>query len=190
MRPPFTRLTEHRARHSDAAAHSSQSKLFPLGMKAGLLLSGPSLLREAAMAARHLRVIVSVVLCFLSLQTHAETAALKANEPIRLESVTIGERSTELLIRFDRPISHGQSWISLVRQGKVVATIYPRLEAAPNVLFARIQTPGPGNYMVRWTVCPEGHNDRYDGEFPFTVGRVAGTAAETPSVTDRNSLSR
>jgi hypothetical protein len=142
-------------------------------MKAVLTLSGHSLSREAAMAARYLRVIASVVLCLLSLQTHA-------SEPIRLESVTIGERGTELLIRFDRPISHGQSWISLVRDGKVVATLYPRLEAAPNVLFARIQTPGPGNYIVRWTVCPEGRNDRYDGEFPFTVDRAAGDTVEAP----------
>jgi len=123
------------------------------------------------MVARHLHVIALVVASLLGFQTHAQTAAPRAGEPIRLKSVTIGERSTELLIRFDRPISHGQSWITLVRDGKVVATIYPRLEAAPNVLFARIQTPGPGNYVVRWTVCPEGRNERYDGEFPFTVDR-------------------
>src|SRR5262245_44326161 len=149
-----------------------------------------TLLLVAAMIARYLFIITPLAFCLVSPQSDAQTAALKAAESIRLESVTIGERSTELLIRFDRPISHGQSWISLIREGKVVATIYPRLEAAPNVLFARIQTPGPGNYIVRWTVCPEGHNDRYDGEFPLTIGRAAGSTAEIPSVTNGSGSGR
>jgi hypothetical protein len=143
-------------------------------MKAAPTLRALSLSLEAAMALRHLRAVLApVVLCLLSLQSHAQTAA-RAKEPIRLESVTIGEHGTELLIRFDRPISHEQSWIALVRDGKVVTTLYPRLESAPNVLFARIQTPDPGNYLVRWVVCPEGSNDRYDGEFPFAVDVAAG----------------
>jgi hypothetical protein len=119
-----------------------------------------------------LRVIVVIVLSFLSLQSHAQTAALKPTGPIRLESVTIGENGTEILVRFDRPISHEQSWLSLLRDGKVVATLHPRLESQPNVLFVRIHTPAKGNYIVRWTVCPAGSNDRFDGEFPFVVGDV------------------
>ena len=67
---------------------------------------------------------------------------------------------------------------ALVRDGKVVATVHPRLEAQPNVLFARIQTPMTGRYIVRWTVCPEGSNDRYDGEFPLTIGEAAASAAD------------
>lgn len=129
------------------------------------------------MVARSLRVIGLVVMFTLGLQSHAQTAGQKSTSPIRLESVTIGEHGTEVLVQFDRPISHGQSWLSLVRDGKVVATIHPRLEAAPNVLFARIQTPSAGNYIVRWTVCPEGSNDRYDGEFPVTVGDAPAATA-------------
>jgi hypothetical protein len=30
----------------------------------------------------------------------------------------------------------------------------------------------------RWTVCPEGSDDRYEGEFPFAVGHVAASVAE------------
>ena len=145
---------------------------------AALTLPSLALSLEAVMAARSLRVIALVVLCLLSLQSHAQTTAPKSAGPIRLESVTIGARGTEVLVRFDRPIDHGQSWLSLVREGKVVATLHPRLEAQPNVLFVRIQTPTAGNYIVRWTVCPAGSNDRYDGEFPFTVGEVAASAAD------------
>src|SRR5260370_40295964 len=95
-----------------------------------------------------------------------------------MESVTIGARGTEVFIQFDRPISHERSTLFLVHNGKVIETIHPRLEASPKVLFARIQTPTQGAYVLRWTVCPQGSNDRYDGEIPFTVGQVAASADE------------
>jgi hypothetical protein len=132
------------------------------------------------MTARHLAAILLAVLCFLSVPSHAQTGLSKAKERIRLESVTIADRGTELLVRFDRPVSHERSLLTLVRDGKVVATIYPRLEAAPNVLFARIPTPIPGNYIMRWMVCPEGSKDRFDGEFPFAVGQVAADSDKHP----------
>ena len=99
------------------------------------------------MVARSLRIIAVVVFCTLSLQSHAQTTMLKSTKTIHMESVTIGERGTELLVRFDRPISHRQSWLSLVRDGKVVATLHPRLQAAPNVLFVRI--PNSGRRQLR-----------------------------------------
>ena len=86
-----------------------------------------------------------------------------------MESVTINEKSTEIVIKFDRPISHERSSLVLVLKGKIVDTLHPRLQAEPNVLFARIVTPGSGDYLVRWIVCPQGSNDRYDGEFTFTI---------------------
>ena len=126
------------------------------------------------MIVRSLLVIALVFLCSVSsAQAQMQTAGKQSTSPIRLESVTINERTTELLVRFDRPISHSLSSLSLVRDGKIVATPHPRLEASPNVLFARIPTPAAGNYTVHWTVCPEGTNDRYDGEFAFTIGTAA-----------------
>ena len=125
------------------------------------------------MTARYLRAIAVGALCLLSFQSKAQSTKPDATTLIGLESVTIGERGTELLLRFDRPINHARSWISLSRDGRIVGTIHFRLEAAPNVLFARIQTPAPGNYIARWKVCPEGSDDRYEGEIPFTVGNVA-----------------
>ena len=130
------------------------------------------------MVARSLGVIALVALCTVSLQPQAQTTMPEPKKAIHMESVTMGENGTELFVRFDRPISHDQSWLSLVRGGKVVATLHPRLQAAPNVLFVRIPTPAAGNYLVRWTVCPEGGNDRYDGEFPFTVGDATASTAD------------
>jgi hypothetical protein len=125
------------------------------------------------MTARHLRTIAVAILCLLGLPAHAQSTRPDAPTSIGLQSVTIGERGTELLLRFDRPINHVTSWLSLVRDGQIIETVHFRLETAPNVLFARIQTPAPGNYIVRWMVCPAGSNDRYEGELPFTVGQAA-----------------
>jgi hypothetical protein len=133
---------------------------------------------EAVMVARHFREIALAVLCMLGFQAHAQTTGPDTTRPLRMESVTIGERGTEVFVQFDRPISHARSSLFLVHNGKVIETIHPRLEASPKVLFARIQTPTPGAYVLRWTVCPQGSNDRYDGEFPFTVGQVATSAGE------------
>jgi len=133
---------------------------------------------EAVAMAQHSRAIALAVLCLLGFQAHAQAADRDTPRPLRMESVTIGERGTEVLVQFDRPISHERSSLSLVLNGKVIETIHPRLEASPKVLFARIQTPTPGTYVLRWTVCPQGSNDRYDGEFPFTVGQVATSAGE------------
>jgi hypothetical protein len=125
------------------------------------------------MIVRSLRVIALVILCSVSLLSHAQTVGDRSTIPIRLESATINGHAIELLVRFDRPINHNLSSLSLVRDGNIVATLHPRLEAAPNVLFARIPTPAAGNYIVRWTVCPEGTNDRYEGEFSLTIGNGA-----------------
>jgi hypothetical protein len=133
---------------------------------------------ETVMMARHFRGIALAVLCVLGFQAHAQTAEPDTTRPLRMESVTIGERGTEVFIQFDRPISHERSSLSLVLNGKVIETIHARLEASPKVLFARIQTPAPGAYVLRWTVCPQGSNDRYDGEIPFAVGQVATSAGE------------
>jgi len=130
------------------------------------------------MVARHFLEIALAVLCLLGFQAHAQTAEPDTTRPFRMESVTIGERGSEVFVQFDRPISHERSSLFLVHNGKVIETIYPRLEASPKVLFARIQTPTPGTYVLRWTVCPQGSNVRYDGEFPFTVGQVATSAGE------------
>jgi hypothetical protein len=130
---------------------------------------------EAPMIVRYLRAAVAVVgiLCLLALQVRAQTATHEEATDISLQSVAIGDRGTEFLLRFNRPISHTRSQLTLFRDGRIVETIHFRLESAPNVLFARIRTPAPGDYVIRWSVCPEGSEDRYDGEIPLTVRPVS-----------------
>src|SRR5712691_7025653 len=113
------------------------------------ILRASQLSREAAMIELVLRRIGFGLLCLLGIQVFAQAAELDTPSPLRMESVTIGERSTEIVMRFDRPINHAGSSLLLLLGGKVVETIHPRLEAAPNVLFARIVTPARGDYVLR-----------------------------------------
>src|SRR5262249_33552806 len=105
--------------------------------------------------------------------TQSQATAHVAAVEIGLQSVVVGDHGTEVHLRFNRPVSHTQSWLTLLHGGQTVETIHFRLESAPTVLFARIRTPAPGDYVVRWSVCPEGSEDRYEGEVPFTVSPTA-----------------
>jgi hypothetical protein len=105
---------------------------------------------------QHLRRLALGVLCVLGLQSTPQAGQQNRTEPVRMESVTIGERGTEIFVRFDRPISHERSSLFRLLNGKIVETIHPRLQAAPTVMFARIVTPVPGEYLERWTVRPQG----------------------------------
>src|SRR5690242_15119718 len=55
-------------------------------------------------------------------------------------------------VRFDRPVDHVHSVMLVKRDGKVVQTLQPRLQSAPDVLFARAATPPPGAYTLHWQV--------------------------------------
>jgi hypothetical protein len=129
-------------------------------------------LSEAAMIALALRILVVAGLCWAASQARAQTNIPDDARSLALQSVMVGERGTELRLRFDRPISHERSWLWIIHDGRIVATVHFRLEAEPSVLFARIPTPSPGAYVARWSTCPEGTNDRYEGEFPFLVSEL------------------
>ena len=72
-------------------------------------------------------------------------------------------------MRFNRPIDHAHAFFAIKCNGKVVETLRPRLEADPNVLYARAPTPRPGDYTLHWIFRCRGSTDIYQGELPFTV---------------------
>jgi hypothetical protein len=126
---------------------------------------------------RPLRAVVIAILCWFAIEAAVPRASAEDGRSLALQSVTIGGHGTELALRFDRPINHERSWLWVMHDGRIVATVHFRLESAPNILFARIQTPAPGTYIARWSTCPEGRDDeRYEGEFPFTVTPLAASA--------------
>lgn len=81
----------------------------------------------------------------------------------------IGARSSAFFVRFDRPVDHIKSTL-VIRQGdKVVERLHPRLESAPEVLFAAAPTLSPGSYMLHWAVITVQGTKAIEGDIPFQV---------------------
>lgn len=79
----------------------------------------------------------------------------------------IDSRSSAFFVRFSRPVDHEDSRLAIKRDGQIIEVLHPRLESAPDVLFARAPTLPPGSYMLHWRV---GGQPQLEGEIPFTVG--------------------
>jgi len=82
-------------------------------------------------------------------------------------NAVIGPRSSGFYVRFNRPVDHEDSRLAIKQDGKIIEVLHPRLESAPDVLFARAPTLQSGRYILHWVV---GGNPQFDGEIPFTVG--------------------
>ena len=81
----------------------------------------------------------------------------------------IGEPSSSFFVRFDRPIDHIHSRLSIWRDSQLVEYLQPRLQSSPDVLFARAPTLAPGQYMLRWTVRTMEGAKVTEGDIPFTI---------------------
>lgn len=79
----------------------------------------------------------------------------------------VGQRSSAFYVRFNRPVDHQDSRLTIRQGGRIIEVLQPRLESTPDVLFARAPTLQPGRYSLHWIV---GGNPKADGEIPFTVG--------------------
>jgi len=81
----------------------------------------------------------------------------------------IGEPGSNFFVRFDRPIDHVHSSLSIHHDGQVVERLVPRLESAPDVLFARAPTLAPGHYTLHWAVRTMAGVKTMEGDIPFTI---------------------
>ena len=79
----------------------------------------------------------------------------------------IGEPSSEFFVRFDRPIDHIHSRLSIWRDGRLVEHLQPRLESSPDLVAA--PTLPPGAYVLHWTVRTMQDVKVTQGNIPFTV---------------------
>jgi methionine-rich copper-binding protein CopC len=85
-------------------------------------------------------------------------------------NATIDGRTSAFSVRFDRPVDHVHSVLFIKRGGEVVETLHPRLNSAPDVLFARASTLPAGAYTLHWQVRTMTGVDTVEGDIPFTVG--------------------
>jgi methionine-rich copper-binding protein CopC len=90
-------------------------------------------------------------------------------ESVPAANATIDTRSMGFSVRFDRPVDHVRSVLTIKRDGKVVATLHPRYKTAPDVLFAQAPPLTPGDYTLLWQVKSLSDAEMAEGEIPFKV---------------------
>lgn len=81
----------------------------------------------------------------------------------------IGEPGSNFYVRFDRPIDHERSNLSIWQGDRLIERLAPRLESAPEVLFARAPTLPNGAYRLHWAVRTMKGVKVLEGDINFTI---------------------
>lgn len=105
----------------------------------------------------------------LIIASGASAQDVRVTESAPKASAVIEGRSSEFFVRFDRPVDHIHSQLAITRNGQLVEKLVPRLESAPEVLYARAPTLPAGDYDLNWRVKTMTGTDVIQGNIPFTV---------------------
>ncbi len=108
-----------------------------------------------------------VILSGLAQEACARPMAVMESRPAA-RAVMEGE-ATRFFVRFDGPVDHAASTLSVLRDGQVIRRLHARLNSQPDTLYA---TPGrlpPGNYVLHWSTRAMQARDVSEGDIPFTV---------------------
>jgi methionine-rich copper-binding protein CopC len=126
--------------------------------------------RRPVMMSRRLAIVALPSVTVLSapvLGWAAEDCVMMDSSPAA--NAVIARRSSEFFVRFDRPVDQIHSKLDIMRDGKSVERLHPRLESAPEVLFARAPTLPAGDYKLHWSVRTMTGAGATQGDIPFTV---------------------
>jgi hypothetical protein len=113
--------------------------------------------------------LLAAGLILVSLAAVAEGLHIRASTPAA-GAVLTGSHA-EYVIRFDGLVDHESSRISIVQSGRVVQSLIPRGDSAPEVLFAGGEMPPPGDYQLEWQARSPTDAVISSGVIPFSVSR-------------------
>jgi methionine-rich copper-binding protein CopC len=116
-----------------------------------------------------IRRLALVGLFALAFSASASAQDIQVMDSAPKAEAVIGEPGSSFFVRFDRPIDHIHSNLSIWRDGRRVEQLQPRLQSSPDVLFARAPTLPPGEYLLRWTVRTMEGVKVIQGDIPFTI---------------------
>ena len=105
----------------------------------------------------------------LALPTEVRAQSMRVVETSPAANATIDNRPTGFYVRFDRPVDHVRSTLIIERGREVLQTLHPRLNAAPEVLFAQAPALEPGDYTFAWVVAKLNGGDVERGKVAFSV---------------------
>jgi methionine-rich copper-binding protein CopC len=81
----------------------------------------------------------------------------------------IDQQPAQHFIRFAGPVDHYRASLIIMRDGRVVRVMHPRLDAAPEVLFGTAPALEAGAYELRWAVTSLTDGAVAEGSIAFTV---------------------
>jgi methionine-rich copper-binding protein CopC len=96
---------------------------------------------------------------------------LRPVESMPAAEAFVDGRNAQYSVRFDGPVDHRGSRLSILRDGQVVETLPVLLDSAPNVLFASAPQLAPGRYELRWSARSAPDGEVTAGSIAFTVRR-------------------
>jgi methionine-rich copper-binding protein CopC len=114
---------------------------------------------------RHLPAMTAA-LVFVSATAFAAPPRPMDSKP-RAETIIHGRHSA-YVVRFDQPIDHAASRLEIRQGDKIVENLRPRLDSAPDVLFAASETPSAGHYVLYWR-ARSANGETSEGSIPFST---------------------
>jgi methionine-rich copper-binding protein CopC len=118
---------------------------------------------------RQLVSLVGASVAMVAIAGRAQADECNVMESSPAASAVIQGRSSEFFVRFDRPVDHVHSTLDITRDGTLVERLTPRLDSAPEVLFARAPTLPEGSYKLHWAVRTLAGKEVVQGDIPFSV---------------------
>ena len=98
----------------------------------------------------------------------ADTLQVVKSKP-EAGAVVEAANSNQFEILFNGMLDPRHSTLSVSRDGQVLQTLHPSLDASPGVLFARGARLTPGDYKLHWTVRTLNSTDVAEGDIAFSV---------------------
>ena len=117
------------------------------------------------------RLAIAALLVLPTATVRAQQAAdeVRVLESTPAANAHIGRKSSAFFVRFDRPVDHRKSTLVIKQGDKVIERLHPRLELAPEVLFAAAPTLPLGDYSLHWAVITLQGTKAIEGDIPFKV---------------------
>lgn len=124
------------------------------------------------MIARRLLTAGALVASFTGAAGSAMAQVPKVMATMPADRAVVTNASGEFYVRFDRPVDHIRSLMTIQQDGVIVRTLHPRFKAQPDVLFAMALPLPPGNYTFHWSVRSLEGTEVLEGEVPFSVSHT------------------
>lgn len=100
----------------------------------------------------------------------ADAGAPQAIQSTPAAEAILDGRNLQFVVRFDSPVDHAAARLDVIQDGRVIRSLTPLMDSAPDVLFAATAELPPGRYVLRWHVGATFGGDAADGQIPFSIG--------------------